>query len=68
MAATAKRPSRAGRVPGALKEITVVVKPNARLDVLQRSLGDIFTRLGCQGCTSGLDRITISSRVLNRIR
>jgi len=51
-----------------VKQLTIKVKPNMKLDDLQKSLQRRFGALGCSTCLSGLNRFVIEDTIAGRFR
>jgi hypothetical protein len=50
------------------RSLTVGTGRHARLPELVREMEKALGRIGCEGCRSGLDKIVLGDRVINRIR
>ena len=50
------------------RSLLVPTKRAAKLPELVREMEKALGRIGCRGCRSGLDRIVLGDRVINRIR
>ena len=66
----AKKASKGGKKAGPVipKTLTIASGKGASLATITRNLEIALGRIGCRACRSGIDKIVIGDRVINRIR